>query len=221
MHEVSRSVALSDDRLIRRLVKLVAELDLDCRDFVIFGSGPLLAHRLRRHIQDLDVVARGAVWCRVSQYGFPAAGSINGAPMAVFWGGLIQFSPGWISEDWDTDDLIDRAEIIEGLPFAQLTDVLEYKQMLGRPKDRRDIQALVQLLRQQGNGLAAVDSIAAERRPRSSHVLPASDGSPIDPDGATVGRDSLRRYVRVVRRGALSIPAGSYCQMTTTGSDQT
>jgi len=220
MHEASRSVALSDDRLIRRLVKLVAELDLDCRDFVIFGSGPLLAHGLRRHIQDLDVVARGAVWCRVSQYGFPTAGSINGAPMAVFWGGLIQFSPGWISEDWDTDDLIGRAEIIEGLPFAQLTDVLEYKQMLGRPKDRPDIQALVQLLRQQGNGLAAVDSIAAERRSRSSHGV-AHKLRTTDRFGrATVGRDSLRRHVRVVRR-ALSIPAGSYCPMTTTGSDRT
>jgi hypothetical protein len=221
MHEASRSVALSDDRLIRRLVKFVAELDLDCRDFVIFGSGPLLAHGLRRHIQDLGVVARGAVWCRVSQYGFPAVGSINGAPMAVFWGGLlIQFSPGWISEDWDTDDLIDRAEIIEGLPFAQLTDVLEYKQMLGRPKDRPDIQALVQLLRQQGNGLVAVDSITSERRSRSSHGVARKRRTTDRSGRATVDRDSLRRYVRVVRR-ALSIPAGSYCPMTTTGSDRT
>ncbi len=59
MHEAARSAALSEDRLIRRLIKLVTELDLDRRDFVIFGSGPLLAHGLRRCIRDLDVVARG------------------------------------------------------------------------------------------------------------------------------------------------------------------
>jgi hypothetical protein len=143
MHEAARPAALSEDRLIRRLVKLVTELDLDRRDFVIFGSGPLLAHGLRQCIRDLDVVARGTVWRCISQHGVPAAGTINGAPMAQFWGQLIQFSPGWISEDWDTDDLIDRAEIIHGLPFAQLTDVLAYKQALDRPKDRPDIEALL------------------------------------------------------------------------------
>jgi hypothetical protein len=147
IHEAARPVALSQDKLIRRLVKLVAELDLDRRDFVIFGSGPLLAHGLRRRIRDLDVVARGRVWRRVCQYGIPAIGEINGAPMALFCNGLIQFSRGWISEDWDPDDLIDRAEVIQGLPFAQLTDVLAYKQMLRRPKDLPDIEALLDLLR--------------------------------------------------------------------------
>ena len=150
MDTAVRYAALSEDKLIRRLVKLVTDLDLDRRDFVIFGSGPLLAHGLRQSIHDLDVVARGTAWDRVSQYGSPARGSINGAPMALFWDGLIQFSRGWVSDDWDINDLIDRAEIIQGLPFAQLTDVLTYKQMLLRPKDRPDIAALVHTLRQPG-----------------------------------------------------------------------
>ena len=147
MHDARRSADLSEDRLIRCLVKLVSELDLDRRDFVIFGSGPLLAHGLRQRIRDLDVVVRGTVWRRVCQYGMPAVGEINGAPMALFCGGQIQFSQGWVSEDWDTDDLIDRAEIIQGLPFAQLTDVLAYKQKLRRPKDLPDIEALLDLMR--------------------------------------------------------------------------
>lgn len=169
MKEAARSAALSEDRLIRRLVKLVTELDLDCRDFAIFGSGPLLAHGLRRRIRDLDVVARGAVWRRVTQQGFPAAGAINGAPMALFWGGLIQFSAGWISEDWDTDDLIDRAETIQGLPFAQLTDVLAYKLMLRRPKDRPDIEALLDLSRQSDRTHRLISSRAAWR-PANSNI---------------------------------------------------
>jgi hypothetical protein len=147
MHEAGHSVTLSEHQLIRRLIELVTELDLDRRDFVIFGSGPLLAHGLRWRISDLDVVARGKAWRRVSEHGFPAAGTINGAPLALFCHGLIQLSSGWISEDWDADDLIDRAEMIEGLPFAQLTDVLAYKQQLNRPKDRPDIEALLDLLR--------------------------------------------------------------------------
>ena len=140
--------ALSENRLIRRLIKLGDELGLDRREFVIFGSGPLLAHGLRQSISDLDIVACGKAWDAVSRRGFPATGSISGAPMALFWGRRIQFSPQWISKDWNTDHLIGQAEIIQGLPFAQLTDVLTYKQMLDRPKDRPDIEAL---LRRPGN----------------------------------------------------------------------
>lgn len=145
MHEAVCSTDISGNKLIRRLVKLTIELDLDPRDFVIFGSAPLLAHGLRRRIHDLDIVARGTTWRHASRHGCPATGKINGAPMALFWGGLIQFSPSWISKDWDPDDLIDRADVIEGLPFAQLTDVLAYKQKLCRPKDRPDIEALLRL----------------------------------------------------------------------------
>lgn len=146
MREAARPATLSQDELIRHLVKLVTELDLDRHDFVIFGSGPLLAHGLRQRIRDLDVVARGTVWHRVCQHGVPAVGDINGAPLALFCDGRIQFSRGWISEAWDADDLIDRAEIIQGLPFAQLTDVLAYKDALRRPKDLPDIEALLDLL---------------------------------------------------------------------------
>jgi hypothetical protein len=146
MQQTVDSVAIAEDKLIRRLIKVITDLELDPGDFVIFGSGPLLVHGLRRSVRDLDVVTRGATWRRVSQRGFPATGAISGTPMALFWGGLIQFSPEWISKEFDTDDLIDRAENIQGLPFAQLTDVLKYKQKLNRPKDRLDIEALLDLL---------------------------------------------------------------------------
>ncbi|MDX3195412.1 hypothetical protein PV458_44025 [Streptomyces sp. MN03-5084-2B] len=147
-----RSPALHEHRLIRRLAELVSVLDLDRRDFVIFGSCPLLAHGLRQHVTDIDVVARGPVWDRVRQTGIPTTGTINEAPMVAFWGGLIQFSSGWISEEWDTDGLIDRAETFEGLPFAQLTDVLAYKRTLRRPKDHSDIQAMLHRLGKAAGG---------------------------------------------------------------------
>jgi len=177
MRKTMPAAALSEDRLIRRLIKLVTELDLDRSDFVIFGSGPMLAHGLRQSVRDLDVVARGNAWRRVSERGIPDAGAISSAPMALFWGGLIQFSPGWISQDWDTDDLITRSELIQiggteliqELPFAQLTDVLAYKQKLDRPKDRPDIDALLDLLRQPSrtHGLTSPE---ATWRPAGSRV---------------------------------------------------
>jgi hypothetical protein len=176
MGETMRT-ALSEDRLIRRLITLVTELDLDRSEFVIFGSGPLLAHGLRQQVRDLDVVARGKAWHRVSERGIRDTGDISGAPTALFWGGLIQFSPEWISKDWDTDDLINRAELIQidgadliqELPFAQMTDVLAYKQKLDRPKDRPDIDALHDLLRQPSR-TQGLTSPQATRRPVGSRV---------------------------------------------------
>jgi hypothetical protein len=172
MHEMPRSSALHEHRLIRRLAELVSVLDLDRRDFVIFGSCPLLAHGLRQRVTDIDVVARGPVWHRVCQTGILTTGTINEAPMVTFWGGLIQFSSGWISEQWDTDDLIDRAETIEGLPFAQLTDVLAYKRTLRRPKDHSDIQAMLHLLGKADGGHGAVD----DTRPTTMITRQPADG---------------------------------------------
>ncbi|SDN72916.1 hypothetical protein [Allokutzneria albata] len=141
---------LSDNRLIQRL----RDFDLDPDEFVIFGSGPLLAHGLRDDVPDLDIVACGEVWRRVSACGFPATGDITGDRVWTFWNGRLQFSNRWISEEWDTRSLIDRADVIEGLRFAPLPDVLRYKKVLGRPKDSVDIRKLMDRLGDHGSEVA-------------------------------------------------------------------
>ena len=139
--KVERTSVL-DNRFIARLI----EFGLDRDDFVLFGSAPLLAYGLREDICDLDVVARGHTWRHVSARGIRGIGAISGDPVVHFWGGRIQFSRGWISPAWDPDKLIDGAEVIEGLRFARLTDVLAYKQVLGRPKDIIDIRKILTMV---------------------------------------------------------------------------
>jgi len=168
MNEMQEHVDVLKNPLIRRLIAF----DLDRDDFVIFGSAPLLAHGLRRSIRDLDVVARGAAWRRASELGVPAVGTISGDPVVHLCGGQIQVSQGWIAKAWTTDDLIDRAEIVQGLRFARLADVLAYKQILMRPKDIADIQALTQLL---GAELTDRGTILDEA---SNPVTPCSNSAP-------------------------------------------
>ncbi len=145
MPDLTQTGRVREYPLIRDLLALVDELGLDLGDMVIFGSGPLLAKGLRSDIRDLDVVARNETWRLVERHGVPSAGEVNGARMAQFRGGLIQFSSGWVSDEWKAAELIDRAEIIDGLPFARLVDVLAYKEQLNRPKDRWDICTLRKL----------------------------------------------------------------------------
>lgn len=138
MEPVTPEMRVRNNELVRELRKL----GLDPDHFVIFGSAPLLAHGLRARVRDLDVVARGAVWERVSVGGTPARGERSGDRVWQFCHGRLQFSEYWIPGDWDTDALIDNAEIIDGLRFAPLTEVLRYKEELNRPKDSADIRLL-------------------------------------------------------------------------------
>ena len=130
--------AVARHPLIRRL----KALGFDPADFVVFGSGPLLAYGIRRNIQDLDVVARGAAWTRAVESGTPALGAITGDPCVQFWNGRIQFFRSWLTPDWDVDRLIDEGETVAGVRFAALGEVLAYKRLLARPKDLADLDAM-------------------------------------------------------------------------------
>jgi hypothetical protein len=127
------------------LVGKLRGMGLNTADFVIFGSAPLLAHGLRNRVSDLDVVARREVWDYVSQNGCEGRGTRSGDPIWLFHCGKIQFSRNWIrfpEHCWDVDDLIDNADIIDGLRFAKVDDVLTYKTLLDRPKDQVDLANL-------------------------------------------------------------------------------
>ena len=135
MSRHGEAVSLLDHPYITRLVAFGLNRD----DFVLFGSAPLLAHRLRTRISDLDVVARGDAWAYAWENGERDVGKVSGDPVSQFWGGRIQFSRGWITSAWDPDELIDGAEVVDGLRFARLEHVLAYKRVLLRPKDVVDI----------------------------------------------------------------------------------
>lgn len=91
----------------------------------------------------MDVVARGKAWttARLLAHEEVHAAPFGPEPIARFWG-LLEVSCGWISRDWDIDELIDTAEYIDGLPFVRLEYVLRYKLALNREKDQADIAAL-------------------------------------------------------------------------------
>ena len=107
-------------------------LGLPTADYAVFGSGPLAVRDLLEEVHDLDVVARGAAWKQAKGLG-GARTAPEGDPVVWLEGGAIEIFGGWLG--WDIDALIDNAEIIDGLPFARLEDVLAFKLSHGRPQD--------------------------------------------------------------------------------------
>ncbi|MEW2379299.1 hypothetical protein AB0883_24810 [Micromonospora sp. NPDC047812] len=117
------------------LIRMLRALDLPTDDYVVFGSGPLLAHGLRTQLGDLDIVARGTAWHRLAAMSPPApAPSGHGQMVRLQIEAADQWLPGF-----DTAHLIATAEHHNGIPFAPLAEVVRSKRHTARPKDHRDL----------------------------------------------------------------------------------
>jgi hypothetical protein len=128
-------MALSDHRLIRLLEKLA----LPASDYVVTGSGPLLARGLRNDIHDIDVLARGKAWERAAALGTVRRSKSGLGLWIPLAGGEIEVFDHWVGGLTDVDAMIDGAEFVGGLPFLSLRDTLRWKRGLGRAKDLPDI----------------------------------------------------------------------------------
>lgn len=113
------------------------ELALPPGDWVVHGSGSMLAHELVEDAGDIDVVARGAAW---------DAAAARGEVSQEHWDrkvtlpGKVDVFDGW--GPFEAAALIDAAVCIDGVPCARLCDVLASKRWLARPKDRAHVELL-------------------------------------------------------------------------------
>lgn len=126
------------------LIRALTGLRLPTTDYVVFGSGPLLAHGLRTQLGDLDVVARGHAWDRLAAHCPPRrAPSGHGYVIPL----VIEVADRWLP-GFDTDHLISTAEHHDGIPFAPLDAVRASKHATDRPKDRADLALIDAAYRQ-------------------------------------------------------------------------
>lgn len=137
---------LSGHPLIRKL----SSLNLPPTEYVIAGSGPLLAHGLRDTIGDLDLVARGAAWKIVLGFADPVIAPSGCGRMVSLFRGEIEVFDRWLPGTPDPDAMIDGAERIQGFPFCSLAEVLAWKEKLNREKDQGDIRLIRLHLRSSG-----------------------------------------------------------------------
>ncbi len=127
---------LQDQPLIKKL--LVLNLPPD--DFAVFGSGPMMAHGLKE-AHDLDIIARGTAWSLAQALGQQKKGTYGGDKVELA-GGQIEVFNAWGPGEWDPDELIDTAEVIAGIRFVTLENVLKWKKMMNRPKDAEHIRLI-------------------------------------------------------------------------------
>lgn len=133
-------------RLNTGLFKDLKGLALPADDFVIAGSAPLYIRDLRDEVSDLDVVAGERCWRQAQPLG-----SLQPAPYGdVLSVGVVErkarpVGPIEVLNAWfpplfgNVAQLIENAEVVDGLRFLTLQDTYRWKERLGREKDRDDL----------------------------------------------------------------------------------
>jgi hypothetical protein len=122
-------------RLDHPLFDRVRHLNMPADTWVIFGSGPMIARGIIPLENDLDIMCLPTTWNWARRFGPLDYLETEGVYVISIADGAITLGTGWAYGDVDVPDLISRAEIIDGLPFAPLGAVVTYKKIAARPKD--------------------------------------------------------------------------------------
>ena len=121
---------------------LLRSLGLPAGHYAVFGSGPLAVRGIIATPSDLDVLCRGPAWEAALSLGPLVALAEHGISVVSLFDGAITMGTSWAIGDFDTDLLIDTAEIVDGLPFVGLEHVVAYKRLARRPKDLEHLDSL-------------------------------------------------------------------------------
>ncbi|GAB0174652.1 MAG: hypothetical protein HHAS10_05310 [Candidatus Altimarinota bacterium] len=111
-------------------------LDLPLGEYVIFGSGPMVVRGIREG-RDIDIIVTHSLFEKLRD---KYSKHIHDEKLEL---GKIELSAKCL--DYSDDEiltLISTAELIEGLPFATLDEVIKFKKRLNREKDRVDIELI-------------------------------------------------------------------------------
>ena len=127
--------------MIRYIEELEA-LKLPIGEYAIFGSGPLAVRRIRES-QDIDIIVKKILWNELTN---KHQNALRENPIRIQIGNVAIYNS-WLDLTDKMNEMIDRAEIIEGLPFVRLEYVIKWKESMGREKDRNDIELIIDYLK--------------------------------------------------------------------------
>ena len=127
------------------IVQEVSKLSLPLGEYVVVGGAILAVHGIRT-TSDIDIVATPRILEQCKNEGWESAPRPTGE--AGWKKGCIEVYPDVNSGHHrpETPALIKRADMIDGIPFASLNDLLEWKKAYGREKDKQDIELITQHL---------------------------------------------------------------------------
>ena len=126
-----------------KLLNKLEELNLPDKGYAIYGSGPMAIRKIRA-AHDLDIVVKNDLFKELNRkYSEIEKGFIK------LEKGMIEIFSAQNSLIDNPKKVIDRAELINGLRFIKLDDLMTWKKKMGRQKDFDDIKLIKHYLKKQ------------------------------------------------------------------------
>lgn len=123
----------------------VKALEFPAGEYVVVG-GVLEVYGIR-DAGDIDIVASPELFERLEQNGWKRKRFFHGMrdrKMLVSGDGEVEVLSNYRIGGYkpDTRRLIEHAHVVDGVPLVPLAELRQFKQELGRPKDKRDIELI-------------------------------------------------------------------------------
>lgn len=124
----------------------VRALNLPLGHYAITSSGPLGIREVRE-IGDVDVAVSDELWQRLAaEYGVVVEDGISRVRISPVIEAVREESFPAPRTGPTVAEQIASVDLIDGLPFVNLSHILYFKRLTNRPKDQADIKAIEQLL---------------------------------------------------------------------------
>ncbi|MDD4897684.1 MAG: hypothetical protein WCZ99_03160 [Candidatus Paceibacterota bacterium] len=124
------------------LFEKVKKLKLPIGKYALFGSAQLGIRGLK-DCHDIDIIIFDDLWEQYKKKNWKKG--LLYEEEYLFNEG-IELWKSWGPGEWDIKQLIEEAEMIDGLPFVKLEKVLEWKKIAMREKDIKDIEIIENFL---------------------------------------------------------------------------
>ncbi len=130
------------------IIQKVKSLNLPVGQYAVFGSAPMAIRKIRES-HDIDMVVTEELYQHLKDHGWKDKVSNNGSKMLH----KDEFEVGmsWEFGEYKPDvaNLIQNADMFEGIPFVKLEEVLKWKKAWGRDKDQVDIKLIEEYMQMQ------------------------------------------------------------------------
>jgi len=126
------------------IFKEVKKLNLPAEQYLVAGSGPMAARGIRDY-KDIDILVTENLYQKLIEKGWNLVkiNGVNGKFKVLKKGKFESDKRLWCGDyKPDTKTLIKKAEVINGVPFLPLAELIKFKKALGRGKDLKDIELI-------------------------------------------------------------------------------
>lgn len=133
------------------LFQKVKDLNFPQEQYALFGSMPMGVRGIRES-HDADIIVTESLFNKLKGGGeWKIRLTLRNTEGLINEDGDVEILKDWGPGGWNVGELIKGAEIIGGLPFVRLGEVLKWKKLIESEKSQKDVELITEYIKNNGN----------------------------------------------------------------------